>query len=1143
MNYISNWFHFYETTESFEVHRKQGMINPDSICFLKETSQIYTQNTLFGICKERFEALEEMVLAHESKLRDILGIEGPSINDGIVNNISDLVNFLDGFSDEDNLKEVIEGIRNALTNQIESINRDLSARMTALENNVNASIEYITELSNSINTRVDSIEDTVSDHTTSINEINSTIQSHIRQYELFKAGYEAYKEYVESKFSSTEAKITATNSSLASLRSEVASLNEVVSSIDSELGKVDDAIAAAEELARQLEERFEQEIANNAQFKREVTAELNELKSNIGQPNGIAGLGGDGKVPANQLPSYVDDVIEKPAKEAFPVQGEAGKIYVALDTNLTYRWSGSTYVEISQSIALGETSSTAYAGNKGKKNADDIVAHISDKDNPHEVTKAQIGLDNVDNTSDMNKPISTAVQQALNNKVEMEPGKGLVSLEDANNIHEANEKIATLEENLQYEVTRATTAESTINSSLASHKADNTNPHGVTKAQIGLGNVDNTSDLNKPISTATQAALDQLISDVDGLDALIDTKVEKVEGKVLSSNDFTDEYKSKVDNGFLGKTFATVDSLAEYTPLQAGEVVFIQSIAKYKYWNGTDWNDFGSNGGPFFSPDEKTLTVQDGQIKLKDVHNTSGMSYVICPPPSDESPLPDLSSENTIYEIRYRYVGNNEGILREVPVGRNSVLYFTSGQIVNCTVQADDSYIVPTILPIFKGSKLIHAGPVMPEWFVEDRSNSTLDIIPTITACYYYSPTILLTNSSINYTIGSLHNLRRGFTLIGIDSRVTLRVGTHLSSLLESSISCNFRNINFDNATISENYPRYLFRDFTNNKVINATFDNCSGDCFIARHCNANITIRNCDFERIGSRHTGIYTMVNNSSVDNIEVMDDLKVKVNISNSILGEDRGDSGVPLIISNNVTLNITNSTIQCFRSLVCTYNGAIGAIIKSFNNTYKNFRWIATNASLLYNFLSRGDTFIIDTNGYLYEDLYPGEYYTIEGSTTKRIKPHCIAEVQSLISTIDIEGSIIEDNTNDRAAYGAILVGETNPNIGLFRFLPSLVYHKTYGVKQVKCISYTSYDYISVANIPTSNSPEFNRYMCRILTGNTFPKFVISPNTTPNYSDIIAGEYVKKGNVMYKATIIPIIDGDNITYKAEYTPVVP
>lgn len=84
-----------------------------------------------------------------------------------------------------------------------------------------------------------------------------------------------------------------------------------------------------------------------------------------GAASGVASLDESGRVPAAQLPSYVDDALEYATVSAFPAQGEAGKIYVATDTNLTYRWSGTGYVEISPSLALGGTSSTAFPGDRG----------------------------------------------------------------------------------------------------------------------------------------------------------------------------------------------------------------------------------------------------------------------------------------------------------------------------------------------------------------------------------------------------------------------------------------------------------------------------------------------------------------------------------------------------------------------------------------------------------------------------------------------------------------------------------------------------------------------------------------------------------------------------------------------------------
>lgn len=102
----------------------------------------------------------------------------------------------------------------------------------------------------------------------------------------------------------------------------------------------------------------------------------------------------NGVVLSSKLPSFVDDVLEYETKAGFPTTGESGKIYVAKDTNLTYRWSGSAYVEISPSLALGETSSTAYAGDKGKKNADDITSLKANKANKSEIPTRVSELEN-----------------------------------------------------------------------------------------------------------------------------------------------------------------------------------------------------------------------------------------------------------------------------------------------------------------------------------------------------------------------------------------------------------------------------------------------------------------------------------------------------------------------------------------------------------------------------------------------------------------------------------------------------------------------------------------------------------------------------------------------------------------------------
>lgn len=119
-----------------------------------------------------------------------------------------------------------------------------------------------------------------------------------------------------------------------------------------------------------LEEALQKEIEDRKAGDTTITNSLNAFISTKGQPGGLAELDSTGKVPAAQLPSYVDDVLEFSTKDQFPQTGETGKIYVAKDTNLTYRWTGTQYLEISQSLALGETTSTAYPGDKGKANRD-----------------------------------------------------------------------------------------------------------------------------------------------------------------------------------------------------------------------------------------------------------------------------------------------------------------------------------------------------------------------------------------------------------------------------------------------------------------------------------------------------------------------------------------------------------------------------------------------------------------------------------------------------------------------------------------------------------------------------------------------------------------------------------------------------
>lgn len=92
---------------------------------------------------------------------------------------------------------------------------------------------------------------------------------------------------------------------------------------------------------------------------------LFNIISDIGKNNGLVPLDNSGKISSVYLPSYVDDVIEVSTYSALPITGESGKIYLTIEENKIYRWGGTSYVEIPISLALGETSSTAFAGSRG----------------------------------------------------------------------------------------------------------------------------------------------------------------------------------------------------------------------------------------------------------------------------------------------------------------------------------------------------------------------------------------------------------------------------------------------------------------------------------------------------------------------------------------------------------------------------------------------------------------------------------------------------------------------------------------------------------------------------------------------------------------------------------------------------------
>ena len=127
-----------------------------------------------------------------------------------------------------------------------------------------------------------------------------------------------------------------------------------------------------------------------------------------------------GKVPGEQLPGFVDDVLEYTNVGDLPATGTSGTLYVVTSENKVYRWSGTQYIEIVGSPgttdAVPEGSTNLYYTD-ARASAAAPVQSVAGRSGAVVLAKADVGLSNVDNNSDANKPVSTATQTALDGKV------------------------------------------------------------------------------------------------------------------------------------------------------------------------------------------------------------------------------------------------------------------------------------------------------------------------------------------------------------------------------------------------------------------------------------------------------------------------------------------------------------------------------------------------------------------------------------------------------------------------------------------------------------------------------------------------------------------------------------------------------
>lgn len=172
----------------------------------------------------------------------------------------------------------------------------------------------------------------------------------------------------------------------------------------------------------------------------------------------------------------------------------------------TISTSVSTINQTISTLCVNLTSSIEAEAQRATTKENEIISSLSLE------TQARINGDNT-LSSNLNKEIQdrksgdTTLQNNIDNEASTRASADSTLQSNIDNVND----------DLEAEVNRATQAEQAITTNLSSHTSDTSNPHSVTKSQVGLGNVDNTSDLNKPISTATQAALDSINDVLDGI--------------------------------------------------------------------------------------------------------------------------------------------------------------------------------------------------------------------------------------------------------------------------------------------------------------------------------------------------------------------------------------------------------------------------------------------------------------------------------------------------------------------------------------------------------------------------------------------------------------------------------------------------
>ena len=503
----------------------------------------------------------------------------------------------------------------ALDNQIKSSSSDDGAELARIEAKVDKEVQDRTAADTALKNELNG----------NINTAKTELQGNIDAEEAARI---AADEALDTKLT------TAINKEVSDRKAaDTALKEELTAAINKE---VSDRTTADNTLNTKIDKEISDRTAADTALKTELTEDINDVlaalnafKATKAQANGLASLDENGKVPAGQLPSYVDDVIDVYATydvsatnevtniklytdedHTTAVVGEAGKSYNDITPDhpgYQFRWSGTTWVQIvSGGLIIGEITGTAFDGAKGKaleavanglpinsvsalvrfeangnnvnllydsaskgngniykanpsssisipavtttkagvmtaadkikldttlpkqisdevaartaadeairgELADDIAQEVLDRNAAIKVaqdalqaniTKEVTDRKNADNT------LKTTLEKAIADaKTELETADATLQGNITKEVNDRKGEITRVEKLITDEAATRAQADIDVNEKVDSHIGNKSNPHGVTKAQVGLGNVNNTSDADKPVSTAQATAI------------------------------------------------------------------------------------------------------------------------------------------------------------------------------------------------------------------------------------------------------------------------------------------------------------------------------------------------------------------------------------------------------------------------------------------------------------------------------------------------------------------------------------------------------------------------------------------------------------------------------------------------------------